>query len=75
MRKHSQTAILNSLTSQDLRTLSTCPVPIHAVVNREIDRDGHREHSVLLDTAPILEPWPLVRNIGCAPALKSDIDS
>ena len=40
----------------DLRTLRTCPVPIHAVVNREIDRDGHREHWVLLDTAPIPEP-------------------
>ena len=40
----------------ELRTLSTCPVPIHAVVNREIDRDGHREHWVLLDTATIPEP-------------------
>jgi len=40
----------------DLRTLTTCPVPIHAVVNREIDRDGHREHWVLLDTAAIPEP-------------------
>jgi hypothetical protein len=40
----------------ELRTLSTCPVPIHAVVNREIDRDGHREHWVLLDTAAIPEP-------------------
>ncbi len=40
----------------DLQTLSTCPVPIHAVVNREIYSDGHREHWVLLDTAPIPEP-------------------
>jgi hypothetical protein len=40
----------------DLRTLSTCPVPIHAVVNRKIHSDGHREHWVLLDTAPIPEP-------------------
>ncbi len=40
----------------DLRTLSTCPVPIHAVVNREIDRHGNREHWVLLDTAAIPEP-------------------
>ncbi len=55
MRKHSKTAVLNSLTSQDLRTLNTCPVLIHAVVNREIDREGLREHRVLLDTAPILE--------------------
>lgn len=42
----------------DLRTLTTCPVPIHAVVNREIHSDGHREHWVLLDTGPI--PGPLV---------------
>ena len=41
---------------QDLKTLSTCPVPLHAVVNREIYSDGHREHWVLLDTAPIPEP-------------------
>ena len=56
----------------DLRTLSTCPVPIHVVVNRESDRDGHRERSI-----PLLSPspWPLVRNIGCARALKSDIGS
>jgi hypothetical protein len=40
----------------DLKTLTTCPVPIHAVVNRETDSDGHREHWVLLDTAPIPEP-------------------
>ena len=59
----------------ELRTLSTCPVPLHAVVNREVDRDGHREHWVLLDTALSPSPWPLVRNIGCARALKSDIDS
>jgi hypothetical protein len=40
----------------DLKTLTSCPVPIHAVVNREIYSDGHREHWVLLDTAPIPEP-------------------
>jgi hypothetical protein len=40
----------------DLQTLSTCPVPLHAVVNREIYSDGQREYWVLLDTAPILEP-------------------
>jgi hypothetical protein len=40
----------------DLRMLSTCPVPIHALVNREIHSDGHREHWVLLDTAALPEP-------------------
>jgi len=42
--------------AMDLKTLTTCPVPIHAVVNREIYSDGHREHWVLLDTAAIPEP-------------------
>jgi len=37
----------------DLKTLTSCPVPIHAVVNRESWSDGHAEYWVLLDTAPI----------------------
>lgn len=41
---------------RDLKTLTSCPVPIQAVVNRETDSNGHREHWVLLDTAPIAEP-------------------
>jgi hypothetical protein len=36
----------------DLETFTTCPIPIHAVVNREIHDDGHSEYWVLLDTAP-----------------------
>ena len=48
----------------DLQTLSTCPVPIHAVVNREIDSNGHREHWVLLDTAPITEPLATRQEYG-----------
>ena len=59
----------------DLRMLRTCPVPVHAVVNREIDRDGHREHWVLLDTAAIPEPLTTREDIGCARALKSDIEN
>ena len=37
----------------DLKTFTSCPVPIHAAVNREISSDGHAEYWVLLDTAPI----------------------
>jgi Transposase DDE domain len=37
----------------DLKTFTSCPVPIHAVVNRESSAEGHREYWVLLDTAPI----------------------
>jgi hypothetical protein len=40
----------------DLRTFTSCPVPMHAVVNREIYADGHSEYWVLLDTAPITDP-------------------
>ncbi len=37
-----------------LRTFSTCPVPIHAVLNREVYGDGHHEYWMLLDTKPIV---------------------
>lgn len=40
----------------DLQTLTSCPVPLHAVVHREIYSDGRREHWVLLDTAAIADP-------------------
>lgn len=37
-----------------LKTFSTCPVPIHAVLNREVYGDGHQEYWMLLDTKPIV---------------------
>jgi hypothetical protein len=40
-------------TVADLKTFTTCPVPLHAVVNREIYSDGRQEYWVLLDTARI----------------------
>jgi len=40
-------------TVEDLQTFTTCPVPLHAVVNREIYSDGRQEYWVLLDTARI----------------------
>src|SRR5260370_42507631 len=33
---------------EELQLLTTCAVPLHAVVNREIYSDGHREHWGLL---------------------------
>lgn len=48
----------------DLKTFTTCPVPIHAVVNREIYSDGHREHWVLLDTAPVPQPLATRQEYG-----------
>lgn len=41
---------------RDLRSFSTCPVPLNALVNREIDADGNVDYWVLLDTAPIPDP-------------------
>jgi hypothetical protein len=40
----------------DLQTWTSCPVPLQAVVNREVYSDGHREYWVLLDTASHLHP-------------------
>jgi Transposase DDE domain len=40
----------------DLKTFTTCPVPLHAVVNREVSHEGQVNYWVLLDTAPIREP-------------------
>ncbi|HEY5571805.1 MAG TPA: transposase [Anaerolineales bacterium] len=39
-----------------LKTFSTCPVPLNAIVNREIYADGHHDYWVLLDTAPVDDP-------------------
>ena len=39
-----------------LKTFSTCPVPLNAIVNREIYADGHQDYWVLLDTAPVNDP-------------------
>jgi hypothetical protein len=39
-----------------IETFSTCPVPLNAIVNREIYADGHHDYWVLLDTAPVNDP-------------------
>jgi hypothetical protein len=38
---------------REVKTFSTCPVPLNVTVNREIYGDGHHEYWVLLDTAPV----------------------
>lgn len=48
---HSEIAVV-----EKLETFTTCPVPMHALVNREWYDDGHCEYWVLLDTAPIGDP-------------------
>lgn len=49
---------------RDLKTLTSCPVPLQAVVNREIYSDGYREHWVLLDTAPVADPLATRQEYG-----------
>jgi Transposase DDE domain len=55
---------------RDLKTLTSCPVPLHAAVNREIYSDGHREYWVLLDTAPILDPLATRQEYGLRPNIE-----
>jgi Transposase DDE domain len=50
-RVHSEVASV-----PELKTWTTCPVPLQTVVNREVYSDGRREYWVLLDTAPVLDP-------------------
>ncbi|MBI5193350.1 MAG: hypothetical protein HZA08_07930 [Nitrospirae bacterium] len=39
-----------------LETFSTCPVPLDAVVNKEVFADGSEDYWVLLSTEPISDP-------------------
>lgn len=47
----SETAVVHGLT-----TFSTCPVPLDAVVNKEVYADGHEDYWVLLSTARVDDP-------------------
>jgi hypothetical protein len=38
---------------REVKTFSTCPVPLNVTVNRESYADGHHEYWVLLDTASV----------------------
>jgi hypothetical protein len=50
-RVRSELAAVNGL-----ETFSDCPIPLHALINREVFADGHVDYWVLVDTAPIREP-------------------
>ncbi len=47
----SETAVVHALT-----TFSTCPVPLDAVVNKEVYADGHEDYWVLVSTARLDDP-------------------
>ena len=53
-----------------LRTFSTCPVPIHAVLNREVYGDGHCTYWMLLDTKPIVRAAEIRNEYGLRPAIE-----
>jgi hypothetical protein len=53
-----------------LETFSTCPIPLHALVNREIYADGHAEYWVLVDTAPIRDPARTRQTYGLRPLME-----
>jgi len=53
-----------------LETFSTCPVPIHAVLNRETYGDGHCEYWMLLDTKPIVSAADIRNEYGLRPVIE-----
>jgi len=53
-----------------LKTFSTCPVPIHAVLNREVYGDGHHEYWMLLDTKPIVRAADTRNEYGLRPGIE-----
>ena len=39
-----------------LKTFASCPVPLDAIANKEVDADGNEDYWVLLSTAPVSDP-------------------
>jgi len=64
-RVRSEVAAFNGL-----ETFSTCPVPLNALVNREVYADGHVEYWVLIDTAPIQDPGRTRQEYGLRPTIE-----
>jgi hypothetical protein len=64
-RVRSEVAAVNGL-----ETFSTCPVPLNALVNREVYADGHVEYWVLIDTAPIHDPIRTRQEYGLRPTIE-----
>jgi hypothetical protein len=53
-----------------LETFATCPVPLHALVNRETYADGHVDYWVLVDTAPIHDPFLTRQDYALRPKME-----
>ena len=53
-----------------VETFTSCPIPLHVLVNREIYADGHVDYWVLLDTAPIHEPAHTRQEYGLRPTIE-----
>jgi hypothetical protein len=64
-RVRSEVAAVNGL-----KTFSACPVPLNALVNREVYADGHVDYWVLLDTAPIRDPGRTRQEYGLRPKIE-----
>ncbi len=64
-RVRSEVAAVNGL-----ETFSTCPVPLNALVNREVYADGHVEYWVLIDTALIQDPGRTRQEYGLRPTIE-----
>jgi hypothetical protein len=66
------TALLRSevATVPGVETFSTCPVPLQAIVNREVYGDGHQEYWVLLDTAAVTDPAAVRQEYALRPTIE-----
>jgi hypothetical protein len=64
-RVRSELAVVN-----DLETFSDCPIPLHALINREVFADGHMDYWVLVDTAPIRDPGRTRQEYGLRPLME-----
>ncbi len=64
-RVRSEVAAVNGL-----ETFSACPIPLHALVNREVFADGHVDYWVLLDTAPIRDASRTRQEYGLRPLME-----
>jgi hypothetical protein len=64
-RVRSELAVVNGL-----ETYSDCPIPLHALINREVFADGHVDYWVLVDTAPIRDPGRTRQEYGLRPLME-----
>jgi hypothetical protein len=64
-RVRSELAVVNGL-----ETYSDCPIPLHALINREVFADGHVDYWVLVDTAPIQDPGRIRQEYGLRPLME-----